>query len=382
MAFLDPMIVEPQRTAQSKGSEEESESPSTSSHSTPEPSSPTDSSSSILDETVKGIKEVASVSFASFKDWVRCSQPNRTTAIHGDDEKSWFAQGNDMNNRNQAAARKALSDLMSPFMACHGSRTREPREATQTSKQQDAEHHSHLSELRDRIFMLHHADSETVASMDTGVEDEMMQLHRLTSWGTNATNETLDTDTQGTDRGVITDDDGHVIPPVLLETAQKRREKRKRIRVVRFDYPPISSLRECPRHDPDDLADLFFTEEELDEIEADRTSAYCADDIEIVAVASAKSTELSMDQSPRQSTSGDSSDKKEDRFGSVQSTPRLQRKPRSSSPHPHRPAKGTWTETPSDGQSVSRGAAGDPRLIKGVQIYLRERSTGKGTNKR
>jgi hypothetical protein len=210
-------------------------------------------------------------------------------------------------------------------------------------------------------------DSDTILSMDTAAEDEMMQLQRLTSWGTHATHETLDTSmsasfaetNDGTKNGApMMDDDGKVIPQALIESAQKRREKRRRKRVVRFDYPPVSKLRECPRHNLEDLPDLFFTEEELNEIEADRSSTVSADDVEIVAVASRRS--------------GDSSDQ----HSKYPSSPAILRKPRSTSPHPARPAKGSYPKS-SSSSTASSTKSGDQRLIKGVQIYLRERSTGK-----
>jgi hypothetical protein len=129
------------------------------------------------------------------------------------------------------------------------------------------------------------------------------------TYGTNATAVSLDTeisiDTKDLKGGLgsnnmkggALDDDGNLIPPVLLEHQQRRREKRrvKRKRVVKFDYPPVSSLRECPRPDPNDLPDLFFTEEELDEIELDRENTTTADDVEIVAaLAEAPSDEVTV----------------------------------------------------------------------------------------
>lgn len=357
-----------QEVPKSKPSDEGSDTPSMSSSSTPEPSAPMESTNnSILDQTVKGLREVASVSYASVKEWA--TSPRFTQQSDGTSHPE---------SPHHRAARKALSDLMSPFIACQGGMNE--MYGNRPSRNRSFKNTHHFSDLKESLYSLHQTDSETIFSMDTAVEDELMQMRRLASWGTNATNETMDTETYYGEQGAVTDDDGRVIPTVLLETANKRREKRMRTRVVRFDYPPISSLRECPRHDPNDLPDLFFTEEELDEIEADRSSAVYADDIEIVAVASGKSSDsYSLGNTPEQSRSGDSHDNK---AGSNPATsPKLSRKPRSSSPHPRRPAKGTWSEPPSDtiGKSSSRE---DPRLIKGVQIYLRERSTGKSIHKK
>jgi hypothetical protein len=114
------------------------------------------------------------------------------------------------------------------------------------------------------------------------------------------------TRTQETSDGAIAeaalfDDEGNAINPVLLEKAKRHREQRKkkkgRKRLVKFDYPPISSLRECPRADPADLPNLFFTEDELDQIEDDRFNTKTADDVEIVAISSIKSGDGSLSDS-------------------------------------------------------------------------------------
>lgn len=359
-----------QEVPKTKPSDEGSDTPSTTSSSTPEPSAPMESTnSSILDQTVKGLKEVASVSYASVKEWA--TSPRFSKEIDGSSPPE---------SPHHKAARKALSDLMSPFMACHLGMNE--MYENRPSKSRSFHNVHQFSDLKESLYNLHQTDSETIFSMDTAVEDEMLQMRRLASWGTNATNDTLDTETYYGEQGTVTDDDGRVIPTVLLETANKRREKRMRTRVVRFDYPPISSLRECPRHNPDDLPDLFFTEEELDEIEADRSSAVYADDIEIVAVASAKSLDsYSLSNTPERSRSSDSFDRRGGGSGNFFPPSKLSRKPRSSSPHPRRPAKGSWSEPPSDSIAKSSSRE-DPRLIRGVQIYLRERSTGKRTHKK
>jgi len=67
---------------------------------------------------------------------------------------------------------------------------------------------------------------------------------------------------------------------------------------VKFDYPPISSMKQCPRTDPKEIPRLFFTEEELDQIEDDRVSTYIADDVEVVAVASSLSEDPGMAPPP------------------------------------------------------------------------------------
>ena len=131
--------------------------------------------------------------------------------------------------------------------------------------------------------------------------DAARQLRRMTSWNTLETNATLDTAntgvsylTEGTDAPAQTiyDDDGNPIPNILVDLTKEMRQKRtRRKRVVKFHYPPISSLKECPRPDPDDLPNLYFTEDELNQIEDDRISTTVADDVEVVCVSSSESTE-------------------------------------------------------------------------------------------
>lgn len=353
---------------------------SPSSASTPEPSAPPlQEAKTILNATVKGIKTVAMESYDGLKEWVsspKTSSPSRKI----ENKKGKGAKPTSLDIKKQQESREALlQDLMSPFMACHiGSYENIVEfENRQTGSDFKDDTMEELQKFKDRIFLFSDNDTETVLSIDTRAEDEAMQLQRLTSWGTTETFDNLsaamslsmtNSMTEGDSAIQLTDDDGHVIPPEIVEQVQKRIEKRRRTRVVRFDYPPIKSLRECPRHNPDDLPNLFFTEEELDEIEADRFSTVTADDIEIVAVGNVKST--SFDKAPNSSNPK----KGEENNGSQLSppTPPLKRKPRSSSPHPSRPAKGTYN------RSKTNARDNDPRLIKGVQIYLRERSTGKG----
>ena len=180
------------------------------------------------------------------------------------------------------------------------------------------------------------------------------------------------------------DDDGKLIDPALVEAAmKKRREKeskkkrrrRPRKRVVKFDYPPISSLRQYPRPDPEDLPKLFFTEDELDQIEDDRYSTMSTDDIEIVAVSSK--------EGPKSPNSADNDNGLDARAqASKKSAPEHEPgckpvKGRNGTPLRRRPGadgksskkSSTETEEPSEPTSPRR-------LVKGVQIYLRERSTG------
>eukprot|EP00804_Cyclotella_cryptica_P030807 CCRYP_015064-RA/>CCRYP_015064-RA protein AED:0.14 eAED:0.14 QI:27/1/1/1/0/0/2/355/331 len=53
---------------------------------------------------------------------------------------------------------------------------------------------------------------------------------------------------------------------------------------VQFQYPPITSVRLRPRTESDEIDQLFFAPDELDEIEADRSDTKAADDIETLCV--------------------------------------------------------------------------------------------------
>ena len=128
--------------------------------------------------------------------------------------------------------------------------------------------------------------------------DEARQITRMTSWNTLETSATYQTNasfvSHAADNAVATvyDDDGNPIPTVLVDiTKEMRKKSTRRKRVVKFEYPPISSLKECPRPDPDDLPNLFFTEDELNQIEDDRRSTTTADDVEVVCVSSSESSE-------------------------------------------------------------------------------------------
>jgi hypothetical protein len=325
-------------------------------------------------------------------------------------------------------------------------------------------------------------DERTVGTLDTW-QDENSQLRRLGSWGTIGSNFTSGTgatygtyDTAGTGatgsvgiiatkhkpagdttsmpssseeedigRFVLQDDSGHVIDPILLEKAQKSRDRRisaaaavaaasaaaaaassssgkvdtnttkrkakkkRRQKVVQFDYPPIKSLRQYTRPDPEDLPNLFFTEHELDQIEEDRFSTMSTDDIEIVAVSSKLSSsqdENEMTDAPRTSRhSRHSVSSVAERRDSPCSTKHNAVDPpanvaspglksvrgRNGTPHRCRPHDGLngfdeyqdakqqnghqGVKSPvGNDEKVSRKGSG--RLVKGVQIYLRERSTG------
>lgn len=151
---------------------------------------------------------------------------------------------------------------------------------------------------------------------DMSESSETAQLHRLASWGTYGTNED---------------------------------KKKRKPASVQFAYPPISSLREVPRTDPEELESLFFTTEELDLYEQDRRQTTTVDDVEIVAVSTSS---LSAEENDFNS------------FGGYVPTPK---KPRGRQVARERPRR---MLTPHGPRKTADG-----RLLKSVQIFLRERST-------
>lgn len=242
----------------------------------------------------------------------------------------------------------------------------------------------------------------------------------------------------------MVDDDGNEISSEMITSLKARREQRaavataagtsqrtkkassSRRRVVQFDYPPISSLRECPRHDPADQGKLFFSEEELDELEEDRIACKMVDDVEVVAVPAMASATLSpngtaaFDANGQGERGGKKMTKREARKLALSASQKLKRSS-SASASPNnskafgfvRSASASMTSNGSrafgiaanstandddDGRSPTASPAnaagnnsGAPEgrttdnsggpLIKGVQIYLRQRSTNEVAKK-
>lgn len=208
---------------------------------------------------------------------------------------------------------------------------------------------------------------------------------------------------------VLHDDNGQRIDPLLVEAralkkqqyqsqneggslpkakTRKRRERRKK--VVRFDYPPIKSLRQYTRPDPEDLPKLFFTEDELDQIEDDRYSTMSTDDIEIVAVSSkeAPSTNSAHHEGNRNNNYNHKTavaGRRKKISGTA--APPVDYEPgckpvkgRHGTPIRRRPHGGNDDSNREGGTNAASSSGQKPssprRLVKGVQIYLRERSTG------
>lgn len=265
----------------------------------------------------------------------------------------------------------------------------------------------------DNQSVLNHKQAQLIQQ-----EEEALQLRRLTSWGTVGTYETAETygtgpskTAMGITHGVVEDDDGIPIDVHLLQTRgkkivdagkQKHTETRRK-RVVRFDYPPISSLRECPRTQPDQIENLFFTEHELEQIEDDRYSTISADDVEIVAISTSTTAESEtgedtfkgMDSNSSNDQSGDLENKNSGNLvnsnplatAKHKKDPRKGRKNfsfddgRVGAPSGTHPKTGRRRRSANDSHGSSKGSpsansASSRRMIKSVQIYLRERSVG------
>jgi hypothetical protein len=241
-------------------------------------------------------------------------------------------------------------------------------------------------------------DDNTVGSFDT-LQEENNQIRRLGSWGTvgtAGTNGTCDTGFQSIEpmktpteiRVGVEDDDGNAIDPVLLEKAQQTREKRqpRRQKLVQFDYPPIKSLRQCPRPDPEDLPALYFTEGELDQIEDDRYSTMSTDDIEIVVVAdknktAKKGSKFKNYKSPRSRRGAGATFADSPVDASLSPSAGAGREPpetgyKEAKTRPSTPYRRSQIDDDDPDFSPSDPKSPNNRLVKGVQIYLRERSTG------
>lgn len=229
------------------------------------------------------------------------------------------------------------------------------------------------------------------------LEEEDQQVRRLGSWETDGTFGTIETrQSSGVTNdyiiGATTDDDGKPIDKKLLETtmaASQKRSSQKRKRVVKFHYPPVSSLKQCPRAPKEDLPRMFFSENELDQLEADRISTFVADDVEIVAVTSSLSEiDVPLFNTPEEEVTS----LREDRLSrNYVSTPRRKGASGSSATNtfltPSTKASASFTTRatspaatrPLPSTGIGRDKmknSNDKRLLKSVQIYLRERSTG------
>ena len=137
-------------------------------------------------------------------------------------------------------------------------------------------------------------------------------------------------------------------------------------------------MKQFPRHDPENIPNLFFTEQELDQIECDRYSTMSTDDIEIVAVTAKDARGKEKISKLRNQENRGKTDNSRDPENELKST-----RGRDSTPIKRRHA-GNGDNRPDDCEGKSdenkesdqKASTRNERMVKGVQIYLRERSMG------
>ena len=161
---------------------------------------------------------------------------------------------------------------------------------------------------------------------------------------------------------------------------KKRKKKKKRKRTVGFEYPPISTMKEIPRITSEERKKLFFTEDELDEYEKDRRYNI-SDDVEVVAVEGSDSEE---DDSDYSSSEEEQEEEGDDRYASnngQKNSGSALRQGKFSNPHATSKASGIKDNTNSGAKNISNssdrqgnGSESKGKKLKGVQIYLRQRS--------
>lgn len=129
---------------------------------------------------------------------------------------------------------------------------------------------------------------------------DIQRMNRMNSWETNGTFTTVGTmntdaatdinstlssfeisprNAEGDSRDLSKQDDK--VSKSRKQIHQKKKNRAKR--TVNFEYPPISSMKECPRLTEEERKNLFFSAEELDVYEYDRKHILC-DDVEVIAV--------------------------------------------------------------------------------------------------
>jgi hypothetical protein len=258
-------------------------------------------------------------------------------------------------------------------------------------------------------------------------QEEAMQLRRLTSWGTVGTYETMESLTIHNHpyknyvnaKATTPNDMASTTTATTTTTPEHHDNKTQTVKqakkVVRFDYPPISSLRECPRTRPEQIGDLFFTEHELS------TSTTAESD------SNNGPPNLSPNPNPKSpsSVSNNSSELESSQFQNYVSTPAAQNGKHNNNCNQKRDSKKLWlrnfsfdeianvgrhnsnTKPPQESYSPKKlprkarrhsatlassesmntanstelpsspaAPNASRRIIKSVQIYLRERSTG------
>lgn len=121
---------------------------------------------------------------------------------------------------------------------------------------------------------------------------------------------------------------------------------------VQFQYPPITSVRLRPRTESDEIDQLYFAPDELDQIEDDRSDTKAADDIETLCVVS---DSYDIDSVPGVTESSGSEETEPSQLSYIcQRSASMSMSPSNSS----------------GGRKKKKG------IVRGVQILLREKSLG------
>jgi hypothetical protein len=254
---------------------------------------------------------------------------------------------------------------------------------------------------------------ETFDTFEVQLMNDIQLYNRMNSWETNGTFTTVGT--MNTEAGMDTNSilsSSNVSPrnstirdtenlstnadKATSEKDAKIKSKKKQMkRVVNFQYPPISSMKECPRLTDEEKKKLFFTEEELDLYEEDRKQILC-DDIEVIAVeftgtednrehedrCDRESERSEISGGPRMG-GGDSKSKKSSKAASLRaaidskSSSDMKNVACSTSQEKKSPAK-QRSKHDVFKSSNKRGNEGSGKAgkMKGVQIFLRQRSLG------
>ncbi len=181
---------------------------------------------------------------------------------------------------------------------------------------------------------------------------------------------------------------------ILTQPMKRKKKIKKRTKVVNFEYPPISSMKACPRVTEEERKKLFFTESELDDYERDRTNNIC-DDVEIVAVEFSDDDSCAEDCESETSAQSHNTDQAIDQDRSESSNPKTKPSLRTGK-FAKRPPEGQSLPSHSDrlagaqknvqnnssdqrastpdSNAISGASSASSGKIKGVQIYLRQRS--------
>jgi len=227
--------------------------------------------------------------------------------------------------------------------------------------------------------------------------EELHQIQRMTSWDTHGTATTSGTTTTlntiGTDDSSCSgdavsglggvDDDGNLIPEEVVKAHQSRKERaealfksekkqkksspkanKKPRKKVHFEYPPISSLKEYPRITEEERKALFFTEDELDQYDYDRRTNI-SDDVEVVAIHDSDHYSKKRSKSKEGRNSTDSSSAKISQETTDKNDNKIEESCSQEDEDKSGRGKANNNDTSEKGSTVK---------LKGVQIYLRQRS--------